>query len=80
MHVSRHCEVCLSVGEHEQHFVFLYAECYSSVLELFTRIGEFDITFTGAKWTARWSAFSAKPIGVRAMSQLLILAGDVLPC
>jgi hypothetical protein len=27
-------------------------------------------------WTARWSTFSAKPIGVGAISQLWILAGE----
>ena len=50
MDVSRHREFPLAVGEHEQRFVFFQAECFSGAIELFTRIGEFDITFAGAKW------------------------------
>lgn len=46
MHVRRHREFFLSVGEDEQQLVFLKADCFSSAIQLFTRIGK----FAGAKW------------------------------
>ena len=50
MYTSRHREFPFSVGEHEQRLVFLYVESFSSASELFSRIGELDITLAGAKW------------------------------
>ena len=50
MDVSRHREFFLSIGEYEQRFVFLQAECFSGAIQLFSRIDEFDVMLAGAKW------------------------------
>jgi hypothetical protein len=70
MHVSRHREFSFSVGEHEEGFIFLQAECFSSAIKLFARIDKFDITFAGGKWNGNFDLSPFHPCGIFALNSM----------